>query len=485
MKKLLAMLLILLLMFTLAACNTQGAAETPDENMQGSAGDGAADGTGDGQTSGNQNTNDGGYGTGVDLWVSDPTGGTQAYELFKKDVFGHPDDSPWHYWNDAKQMLERWTWNETTGELLVWRMKKTVAWEEITDDLQLTWTTLEDVNDRELVGKTGTGRLVTPDWFSKDAAYEAQADYAVTGGIWYDAVDGMTYAMLALGDGAVLRDPYRTFTVSSHASLEFTSYAEALAFLQLHNYHGNETHPTFARVEEDGTQTILQMNGSGSIYCRAGAENDFTETIYDTDNQIRIQRNKYVTEGANQVEYTYENDILVRKLTLDANRNPLEVYIYDVQSGSTQRITYKDGREVYSYSDNETETRETWHEGMTRTVKRYIKWDQSTTTSKYKALQEGEYSKWYILSREGDWGYTKFTYVSEDSPYLIGFEDYRIKFDEKVVWVLNGTACNDSMDYVVSLERTVKGVTKFYTRDQIPWGTGMTYPPHFQHELNN
>ena len=485
MKKLLAMLLILLLMLALAGCNQQDTTESPDGNIQGSVGDGAADGTGDGQTSGNQNTNHGGYGTGVDLWELDATGGAQAFAMFKKDVFGHPDDGPWCFWNDGQQMLERWIRNETTGELLVTRMKKTAAWEEITADLPLKWTTLEDVADRELVGKTGTGRLETPAWFLQNIGIEMQADYAVTGGIWHDAVDGMTYAMLALGDGAVLRDPYRTFTASSHASLEFTSYAEALEFLKLHNYRGDETRPIFARVEEDGTQTILQMDASGSIYCRAGTETDFTETIYDTDNQIRIQRNKYVTEGANRVEYTYENDILVQKLTFDANRNLLENYGYNVEDGSTHRSTYKDGREVYSYSDTKTATTENWYEDDTRTVKRYQKFEKITVTMKYKALQEGEYSNWYILSREGDWGYTKFTYVSEDSPYLIGFEDYRTKFDEKVVWVLNGTACNDSMDYVVSLERTVKGVTKFYTRDQIPWGTGMTYPPHFQHELNN
>lgn len=481
MKKILAILLALLLAFALVGCNRQGASETPDGNLQDPAGDGA----GNGQTSGNQDGNTGVYGTGADLWVADPTGGTQAFALFKKDVFGHPNDNPWHYWNDARQTLERWTWNETTGELFVWRMKKTAAWEEITDDLQLTWSVLEDATDRELVGKTGTGRLVTPAWFSENTAYEAQADYAVTGAIWYDAVDGMTYAMLALGDDAVLRDPYPTFTVSSRASLEFASYSEALEFLKLHNYHGNEAYPVFVRAEEDNRMTIIQMNDAAEVCCRVGTDNDFTETIYEPSNRIRKQRNKYVTEGTNQVEYTYENEILVQKLTFDANRNLLEMYSYSIESDSTERITYKDGKPVYSYSDTKEMTQESWYEGTTRTTKRYDKQNQRTTTSKYKVLQEGEGTREYILSREGDWGYTKYTYVSEDSPYLIKFEDYRTEFDEKVVWVLNGTACNDSMDYVVSLERTIKGVTKFYHRNQIPWGTGMTYPPHFQHELNN
>ena len=192
-----------------------------------------------------------------------------------------------------------------------------------------------------------------------------------------------------------------------------------------------------------------------------------------------------MTEGSNWVEYTYEGDTLVQKRIYDANRNLLEDYSYNIQEGYTQRDKYQNGQVVYSYLDSKTETRETWYEGNTRTVKLHEKSSKITTTSTYKALQEGESTRWYILLREGDWGYTKFTYVSEDSPYLIRFEDYRTQFDEKVVWKLKGTACNDSMDYVISLERTIKGVTKNYSWSQIPWGTGMTYPPHFQHELNH
>ena len=482
MKKLLAMLLVLLLVFTLAGCNPSGGTQAPDDGMQDSGGNG----TGDGETSGNENSTVGGYGTGADLWVLDATGGEQAFVLLEKEVFGHPDDGSWCFWNDGRQMLERWIRNETTGELLVTRMKKTAAWEDITADMPLTWSVLEDATDRELVGKTGTGRLETPAWFLQNIGVEMQADYAVTGAVWYDAVDGMTYAMLSLGDGAVLRDPYPAFSVASHTSLEFTTYAEALRFLQLHNYHGTADAPVFARVEADGTQTILQMTAlEQAVYCRSGTADDFTETSYLPDNTIRVQRSKHVMEGSNRVEYTYEGDILVQKLTYDGSNNLLEYYGYNIQEDCTQQDKYQNGQVVYSYLDSKTETRETWCEGMIRTIKRYEKNSKTTTTSTYKCLQEGENTLWYILSREGEWGYTKFTYVSEESPYLIEYEDYRTQYDEKVVWKLNGKACNDSMDYVVSLERTIKGVTKFYRFDQIPWGTGMSYPPHFQHELNH
>ncbi|MBQ6905396.1 MAG: hypothetical protein IJN75_00105 [Clostridia bacterium] len=36
-----------------------------------------------------------------------------------------------------------------------------------------------------------------------------------------------------------------------------------------------------------------------------------------------------------------------------------------------------------------------------------------------------------------------------------------------------------------SYAKIENGKTKFYTKDEIPWGTGMVYPPHFQHELRN
>lgn len=477
MKKFLIILLSLLLICSLAACAQNGAPQAPEDGEEDS---GQQD---SGQQGDADNDPVGGFGTGADIWALDNTG-TLALERFKKDRGGKEFDSPWNFWNDAKKTSETWIMNENTGELLVYRMKQTDAWEDITADFPLTWSSREDAADRELIGKTGAGRLTPPTWFTQQVALQLQPEYAFVGAVWYDAIDGMTYAMLSLGENAVLRDPYPTFMVAQHANLDFSSYQEALEFLQLHNYHGKEERPVFAR--DDGeSQTILQMEEYGTISCRVGTENDFVETYYDPDNQIRIQRHKHVTEGTHEVRYAYEGDVLVSKLVFDSNSNLLESYRYNIQNNTTNREQFENGVMVYSYSDSSQATTEGWYSEKEYKQKRYDKAQKITTTRTYKVIREGEALKHYIVSVEADWGYTKYTYASEDSVYLVRMEDYRIAEDEKVIWTLNGTACNDSMDYVISLERTIKGKTRFYTREQIPWGTGMVYPPQFQHELNN
>jgi pyruvate-formate lyase-activating enzyme len=145
----------------------------------------------------------------------------------------------------------------------------------------------------------------------------------------------------------------------------------------------------------------------------------------------------------------------------------------------------QNGKTVYTkFEDDQCIEEETFYEGG-KTKKRYSKFHKETFINEYKFIMDNGEMRYYILSSEGDFGYRKYTYVDESSTYLVRLEAYMNEYDEQVIWELNGTECNDTMNNVISLERTINGKTKFYTKDEIPWGTGMVYPPHFQHELRN
>ncbi|MBP3387542.1 MAG: hypothetical protein J6L23_03295 [Clostridia bacterium] len=187
-------------------------------------------------------------------------------------------------------------------------------------------------------------------------------------------------------------------------------------------------------------------------------------------------------EGYNEIVITGDH---YSKNVYDNESNLLECINRNEKEGYESYIKIENGKTVYTkFEDDQCIEEETFYEGG-KTKKRYSKFHKETFINEYKFIMDNGEMRYYILSSEGDFGYRKYTYVDESSTYLVRLEAYMNEYDELVIWELNGTECNDTMNNVISLERTINGKTKFYTKDEIPWGTGMVYPPHFQHELRN
>ena len=470
MKKLGRIFLALLLLCSLCACGTAGSA-------------GGAEG-GRGQQ--NQEEGPGGFGSGKDVWEH-----TFQYELLPqhlgKDIWCQVGDGTYDfYWNDAQQAVQLYVWDTSTDEFLILRAKKTDGWQNIIEDFDIQWDTFEDATDRGLTGKKGAGTVTLsdiPEQFQQILTPDKQE--AFTGAIWYDRIDGMTYAMISMGEGKELRDPYPIFRAESQSELQFASYEEAWTFLETHNYQGMQGYLIFARGSGD-TQEILQGQQGETLVYATGPENDRVYTYYEPDDSVRRNRIVTYTEGEDLVQEEYTDGVLTGKQVFDAEGYRKEGWSFNPEDNSTGFWKYEKGKMVYAKEDNSKWIRETWYGENTRKISRYLKAKDELLVAEYKKVLVDGNEEFYMTSKEGTFGYTKYTYVSEDSPYLVRLEDYQKKWDEKVIWTLNGTACDGNQYNVISLERTVNGKTTFYsTPDQIPWGTGMTYPPHFQHELRN
>jgi hypothetical protein len=68
-----------------------------------------------------------------------------------------------------------------------------------------------------------------------------------------------------------------------------------------------------------------------------------------------------------------------------------------------------------------------------------------------------------------------YTYASEDSNIITKFEAFDKMNNTRYEWFLDGTS-NDT-DAVTLLIVTKESGSIQYTHNQIPWGTGMIYPP--------
>ncbi len=395
----------------------------------------------------------------------------------------YKDGSTCVYRNTELGTFEIWMISETFEEVTVLRMKKTDAWEDITSDLDVKWTSDEDVTDRSLSGKRREGSLKVSERMKSNPYHPLPDETKLFCEIWYDATDKMTCAVLLFDENLEFPDPYPTFFVGMKSSVDFATFDEAKAFLDDHNYMGNENNKIFMNGDGAGF-TYVGNAGDDTIVVYKGNKTDYFENRYLNDGTIQnIHRITETTDiGYNEIVIW---DDYYSKNVYDNENNLLECFSRDEKDGSESYDKYENGKLVYTKFEDEQEIKEeTFYEGG-KTSKHYIKWNKTSFTNEYKLVAEEGELRYYILSSEGDFGYRRYTYVDEDSTNIVRFEAYMSEDDELVIWELDGTPCNDSASNVISLTRTIGGKTVFYTRDEVPWGTGMEYPPHFQHELRN
>ncbi|MBO5657468.1 MAG: hypothetical protein J6R94_04725, partial [Agathobacter sp.] len=164
-----------------------------------------------------------------------------------------------------------------------------------------------------------------------------------------------------------------------------------------------------------------------------------------------------------------------------------ETYIYGPNNYlGYEKIVYdKEGQCLSQYYETPEKTQEiTWTYG-------YITYRKTVTTIKETGKVMWEESKTlpdgssYPLRQENDNLIREYTYTFEDSGILLTYYAYSSYYDEEVLWTFdgNGPYGEDYTSHVVGLVRTFEGVTTTYTKDQIPWGSGMLYPPRNDIEL--
>ena len=479
MKKILLLVICIIVATTMFACTPIGGESFPDNESTaesfGDEGSNAEESIEETVSSDVSTTSDG--------WV-------EIYDFlpyvaeFGKDLRKfYENGSMCAYRNEELGTFEIWMISETFEEVTVLRMKKTDAWEDITSDLDVKWTSDEDVTDRSLSGKRREGSLKVSERMKSNPYHPLPDETKLFCEIWYDATDKMTCAVLLFDENLDFPDPYPTFFVGTKSSVDFATFDEAKAFLDDHNYMGNENNKIFMNGDGAGF-TYVGSQSDDTITVYKGNKNDYVENIYQNDGTIQnIHRITETTDiGYNEIVITGDH---YSKNVYDNESNLLECINRNEKEGYESYIKIENGKTVYTkFEDDQCIEEETFYEGG-KTKKRYSKFHKETFINEYKFIMDNGEMRYYILSSEGDFGYRKYTYVDESSTYLVRLEAYMNEYDELVIWELNGTECNDTMNNVISLERTINGKTKFYTKDEIPWGTGMVYPPHFQHELRN
>ena len=100
-------------------------------------------------------------------------------------------------------------------------------------------------------------------------------------------------------------------------------------------------------------------------------------------------------------------------------------------------------------------------------------------------IRDGNTYTWYRVRWENAREIHEYEYVSKDSRVLKTFTGTDKRNGEVYYWELDGEdpGENEYANHVVRLTRTLNGVSRTYSVNQIPWGSGMIYPPHRYHEF--
>lgn len=101
-----------------------------------------------------------------------------------------------------------------------------------------------------------------------------------------------------------------------------------------------------------------------------------------------------------------------------------------------------------------------------------------------KMVKSGPSAGGYYIRWENHLFINEYEYIDESSHILKAFISTDKSTGEVFYWELDGKELDDKVttNHVVSLTRTLNGVSKTYSVDEIPWGSGMVYPPNFTHE---
>ena len=167
--------------------------------------------------------------------------------------------------------------------------------------------------------------------------------------------------------------------------------------------------------------------------------------------------------------------------------NTSHSWIYTPEGCIQTNVTKTDDRQrlIYSRTDTPEETIEyTCDYDAFRTYTTTLKKQTGETYSRVeKMILTGNTLTWYLLRNENDYYIFELEFVSEDSPILKTYRATDKKTGDIYYWILDGKEGNAELtEHVVQLIWTKDGQTKTLSFHEIPWGTGLVYPPHFAHE---
>lgn len=162
-------------------------------------------------------------------------------------------------------------------------------------------------------------------------------------------------------------------------------------------------------------------------------------------------------------------------------------WIYTPEGCLQTNVTKTDDRQrlIYSWTDTPEETIEyTCDYDAFRTYTTTLKKQTGETYSRVeKMILTGNTLTWYLLRNENDYYVFELEFVSEDSSILKTYRATDKRTGDIYYWILDGKeGAAELTEHVVQLIWTKDGQTKTLSFHEIPWGTGLVYPPHFAHE---
>ncbi|MDO4501515.1 MAG: hypothetical protein Q4B60_09640 [Erysipelotrichaceae bacterium] len=251
----------------------------------------------------------------------------------------------------------------------------------------------------------------------------------------------------------------------------------------LFNFDGCKDVNALKEMIEKYPQSLLP--GYDDIYVFTDGVNFYDILIYQQDDfQYGLATQSIDTENGyidNKILFKEDGEIVHQSYSvIDADRTMTTESYYTVERYGgkindcySKSVTTENGDVLYLYKREESDT-EIFideREGNRGTATTIYKWrDNKTYVTTYKYIN---YER-IPLTRTSDDLDMWWKYVSEDS--IIQTEIYSEDrgYGDTVHYILDGLG--NGPTHIVSLTRTYKGVTNYYTYDTMPWGTGMLYP---------
>ena len=279
-------------------------------------------------------------------------------------------------------------------------------------------------------------------------------------------------------------DAYRVLFYLDHSYASGIYYKdgtvkESLGFAEFYKDLDGEAEFGYVKLDNATLESYEEIDGIFTKYAdTVEQEDDWWATLYVWKGDQSILIMKDLESGNYEVCWPNKED---------GNTTVDESYIYgpDNYLGYEKIVYDKDGQCLSQYFETPETTKEfTWTYGV-------ITYRKSVTTIKETGKVMWEESKTlpdgssYPLRKENEKLIREYTYTYEDSGVLLTYYAYSSVYDEEVTWTFdgNGPYGEDYYSHVVGLERTFESVTTTYTKDQIPWGSGLLTPPRNDLEL--
>ncbi len=354
------------------------------------------------------------------------------------------------------------------GEFFIYRMKKSEGYEDITADLNIKWNEQNEDIRKDLSGTVGEGTI-------KFEQFNDGKKTNFKGGIWYDPIDKMVYSILSLGEYPALMNVNDVFEVGTRFEIHIDSYEDADEFLK--TYAGGNN--CFFRSETNGRTEVCRYENIDQNYITyvVGDEFNYEYKLYQEDGHYweQIYETDSETGYTTQTEYeTFNNSIVVVKFTNEGKCISTSTKMLD--TGYTYVTDYSENGDVaYLRDETDFEVREYFYDEHGGRATRYIKNEDYNIEYTFKKIIINDKVEYPYLTISSKYNDKYYTYASEDSHIITKFEAFDKTSNTRYEWFLDGTS-NDT-DAVTLLIVTKESGSIQYTHNQIPWGTGMLYPP--------